>query len=145
MKTRIKIYEDLKMVVKFFSKQLKFDKFVNKVGRKLAVAIDEIIALSLFKQTHNIATKKSIYQMFKYNLNCSYKTLVVNMNRWSTLATTVIVLLMKMNRKNQHLIKHIDSTDIPVCLFKNANAHKTMKGLYNVPINSDRCICSEMV
>ena len=56
MKTRIKIYEDLKMVVKFFSKQLKFDKFVNKVGRKLAVAIDEIIALSLFKQTHNIAT-----------------------------------------------------------------------------------------
>jgi len=129
MKTRIKIYEDLKMVVKFFSKQLKFDKFVNKVGRKLAVAIDEIITLSLFKQMNSIATKKSIYQMFKYNLNCSYKTLVVNMNRWSTLAATVIVLLMKMNRKNQHLIKHIDSTDIPVCLFKNANAHKTMKGL----------------
>lgn len=129
MKTQIKIYEDLKMVVKFFSKQLKFDKFVNKTGRKLAVAIDEIIALSLFKQTHNIATKKSIYRMFKNNLNCSYKTMVVNMNQRSILAAAIIVLLMKMNRKNQHLIKHIDSTDIPVCLFKNANAHKTMKGL----------------
>jgi transposase len=129
MKTQIKIYEDLKTMVKFFSKQLKFDKFLNKTGRKLAVAIDEIIALSLFKQTHNIATKKSIYQMFKNNLNCSYKTLVVNMSRWATLAAAIIVLLMKINRNNQHLIKHIDSTDIPVCLFKNANAHKTMKGL----------------
>jgi len=41
----------------------------------------------------------------------------------------ILVLLMKINRSNQHIIKHIDSTDIPVCLFKNANAHKTMKGL----------------
>jgi len=136
MKTRIKIYEDLKAVVKFFSKQLKFDKFVNKTGRKLAVAINEVIALSLFKQANSIATKKSIYQMFKNNLNCSYKTLVTSMNRWAILASAIIVLLMKMNRNNQHLIKHIDSTDISVCLFKNANAHKTMKGLAQFGRNS---------
>jgi hypothetical protein len=55
--------------------------------------------------------------------------MVVSMNRWSILAAAIIVLLMKINRNNQHLVKHIDSTDIPVCLFKNANAHKTMKGL----------------
>jgi len=36
---------------------------------------------------------------------------------------------MKRSEKNQHLVKYIDSTDIPVCLFKNANAHKTMKGM----------------
>ena len=129
MKTRIKVYNDIKRTVNFFSKQLKFDKFVNKKGRKLAVAIQEIIALSLFKQTHNIATKKSIYKIFNNNLKCSYKTLVVNMNRWAYLAAIILFLLMKLNRKHQHLIKHIDSTDIPVCLFKNANDHKTMKGL----------------
>lgn len=129
MKTQIKIFEDLKTVVKFFSKRLKFDKFLNKIGRKLAVAIEDVIALSLFKQTHSIATKKSIYKIFKDNLNCSYKTLVVNMNRWAMLAAAIVVLLMRTNRRNQHLIKHIDSTDVPVCLFKNANAHKTMKGL----------------
>lgn len=129
MKTRIKIYEDLKMVVKFFSKQLRFDKFVNKIGRKLAIPIKETIALALFKQSCAIATKKSVYEIFNNNLNCTYKTFVVNMNRWSFLAAVIIVLLMKMNRKSQHLIKHIDSTDIPVCLFKNGNSHKTMKGL----------------
>jgi len=43
---------------------------------------------------------------------------------------------MKINRRNQHVIKHIDSTDIPVCLFKNAHAHKTMKGLARFGRNS---------
>lgn len=129
MKTRIKIFDGLKKIVNFFSKQLKFDKFINKTGRKLAVAIEEIIALSLFKQAHGIATKKSIYKIFKNNLKCSCKTLVVNMNRWAYLAAIILFLLMKINRKSQHLIKHIDSTDIPVCLFKNANSHKTMKEL----------------
>ena len=57
--------------------------------------------------------------------------MVVNINRWANLAIIISVILMKINRKNQHIIKHIDSTDIPVCLFKNANAHKTMKGLAN--------------
>ena len=129
MKTQIKIYNDLKTVVNFFSKHLKFDKFLNKTGRKLAIAINEIITLALFKQTQGIATKKSVYEIFKNNLNCTYKTFIVNINRWSFLAAVIIMLLIKMNRANQHLIKHIDSTDIPVCRFKNANAHKTMKGL----------------
>jgi hypothetical protein len=89
--------------------------------------MEEIISLALFWKGNNIATKKSIHRIF--NLKCSYKTLVVNLNRWYHLATLVLVLIMKRNERNQHLVKHIDSTDIPVCLFKNANAHKTMKGL----------------
>lgn len=129
MKTQIKLYNDLKRVVNFFSKQLKFDKFLKKVGRKLAIAIEDLLTLALFKQVNGIATKKAIYNIFKDNLNCSYKTLVVNLIRWAHLAAVMLMLIMKSNLANQHLIKHIDSTDIPVCLFKNAHRHQTMKGL----------------
>lgn len=135
MKTKIKIYNDIRKVVSFFSKQLKFDKYyINKLGRKLALALEEVISLSLFKHKNSIATKKSIYNIFRPR--CSYKTMVVNMNRWYFLAIIILVLLMKLNRNNQHLIKHIDSTDIPVCSFKNANSHKTMKGLASFGKNS---------
>lgn len=129
MKTQIKLYNDLKQVVSFFSKRLKFDKFLKKVGRKLAMSIEDILTLSLFKQANGITTKKAVYNIFKDNLNCSYKTLVVNLIRRAPLAAVILILIMKSNRANQHLIKHIDSTDIPVCLFKNAHRHKTMKGL----------------
>ena len=129
MKTVIQLYDNIKRVVGFFSKQLKFDKFKNKLGRKLALSLEEIISIALFKQKNSILTKKATYEILKPK--CSYKTMVVNINRWANLAIIISVILMKMNRKNQHIIKHIDSTDIPVCLFKNANAHKTMKGLAN--------------
>jgi len=125
--TKIKLYNDIHKVVSFFSKQLKFDKYIKKTGRKLALTIEHVISLALFKQKNSIATKKSIHKIF--NLKCSYKTLVVNMNRFARLAMVIIALLMKINRKGSHPVKHIDSTDIPVCLFKNAHYHKTMRGL----------------
>ena len=125
MKAFIPIYNSIKQVVNFFSKQLHFDKYKCKIGRKLALPIEDIISLAIFKQKNNIATKQSLYNIFK--LKCSYKTLVVNLNRWFFLAVIILVLLMKLNRQNAHLVKHIDSTEIPVCLFKNANSHKTMK------------------
>lgn len=134
MKTFIKLYDDIKQIVSFFSKQLRFDKFKNKLGRKLALALEEIISLAIFKQKNSIATKKSLYEIFKPD--CSYKTLVVNLNRWSSLALIILALLMKINRKNQHLVKHIDSSDIPVCLFKNAHNHKTMKVLSSFSKNA---------
>jgi hypothetical protein len=129
MTIQIESFDLIKQVVKFFSQQLKFDKFLKSTGRKLANAIEDVLALSLFKQSHNIVTKKSLYDIFKDKINGSYKTLVVNMNKWMFLAALILTLIMKANRKNQHFIKHIDSTDIPVCLFKNANSHKTMKSL----------------
>ena len=111
----------------FFSKQLNFDRFVKKTGRKLALTIEQIIALALFKQKNNIATKKALHEILKPQ--CSYKTMVVNLIRFADLGAIILFLLIKINRDNQHPVKHIDSTDIPVCLFKNAHTHKTMKGL----------------
>src|SRR3989339_2101925 len=123
------MFDKIKQKVSFFSKQLNFDKFLNKTGRKLAIPLENILTLALYKQKQGIATKKAIWNDFKRQLKCSYKTLVVNLNRWYFLALIIFVLLMKINRANAHPIKHIDSTDLPVCLFKNAHSHKVMKGL----------------
>lgn len=123
------VFDKIKRVVEFFSKQLNFDKHLNKLGRKLAIPLNNILTLALYKQKQGIATKKAIWNDFKRQLKCSYKTLVVNLNRWFYLALIIVLLLFKINRKNSHLVKHIDSTDIPVCLSKNAYNHRVMKGL----------------
>ncbi len=127
MKTFIQAYETIKRKVKAISQYLRFDKLINKIGRKLAIAVEEIISLAIFKQSNGVVTKKAIYRMFEPD--CSYKTLVVNMNRFAPLALKIFLSLLQINRRHCHPVKHIDSTDIPVCLFKNAHAHKTMKGL----------------
>lgn len=127
MKTYIARYEQVKQRVEMFSSIMRFEDYENQTGRKLALPISEVIALAVFKQLNGIPTKKALYEMFKPA--CSYKTLVVSINRWSALALYCLAWLLAENRKRQHLIKHIDSTDIPVCLFKNANDHKTMRGI----------------
>ncbi|MBI4653326.1 IS982 family transposase [Candidatus Kuenenbacteria bacterium] len=129
MKTAIQLYDNLKQVVKFFYKQLKLDKFEKSKGRNLALSIIENISLAIFKQRNNIATKKAIFNIFKPK--CSYKTLVVNMNRFAHLALLVLVTILKVNRRNQHFIKHTDSTEIPVCSNRKAKYHQTMKDLAN--------------
>ena len=129
MKTAIQLYDNLKQVVKFFYKQLKLDKFEKSKGRKLALSIIENISLAIFKQRNNIATKKSIFEIFKPK--CSYKTLVVNMNRFAHLALLVLVTILKVNRRSQHFIKHTDSTEIPVCSNRKAKEHQTIKMLFN--------------
>jgi len=128
MKTFIKLYDDIVTKVKFFSKQLKL-KFNKSTGRPLAIKGEEIIALSIFKQRHGIPTKKSIWKIFKENLNCSYKTLVVNMNRLSICALLILNSIFLRNQKHSHIVKHTDSTDIPVCLNKNAKHHRTLRRL----------------
>jgi len=121
------VFDKIKQTVRFFSTKLRFDKFQNTTGRKLAISINNILSLALYKSKQGIITKKAVWDDFKNHFNCTYKTFVVNMNRWYFLALIIIALLMKINRKNSHIVKHIDSTEIPVCLFKNAHAHKTMK------------------
>lgn len=123
------VFDKIKQKVSFLSKQLNFDKYKKTTGRKLAIPLENILTLALYKQKQNIATKKAIFNDFKNQLKCSYKTLVVNLNRWYFLALIIFVLMLKINCSNAHLIKHIDSTDLPVCLFKNAHAHQVMKGL----------------
>lgn len=125
MRAFVPMYNSIKVVVNFFSKQLHFDKYKSHTGRKLALPIEDTLSFAIFKQKNNIATKLALFNILKPN--CSYKTLVVNLNRWFFLAVIILVLLMKLNRTNAHPVKHIDSTEIPVCRFKNAHKHKTMK------------------
>ena len=128
MKTKIQILNNMIAKVQFFFKQLKL-KITKSTGRPLAVSPEETIALSLFKQSQGIETKKSIWKIF--NLKCSYKTLVVNMNRLAIYAFLILQAILKWNQKHSHIVKHTDSTDIPVCLTKNGKHHRTMSAYAN--------------
>lgn len=129
MKLSLQLYNNLKRKVKFLYDKLKLFKREKTKGRKLAIKIVDIISLALYKHRAGINSKKNLYEIF--NLKCLYKTLVVNINRFAKLSAIVLALLMKNDRQNSHPIKHTDSTDIPVCLNKNGNHHKTMEGLAN--------------
>lgn len=126
MKT-LQVYQILKDKVHFLCEKLKLSKLEKSTGRKLKISIPETITLALYKQTQGIETKKAIWNDFEQALKCSYKTLVVNMNRFFVLALFILSIILRENRKNSHLIKHTDSTDVPVCLNKNAKHHQTMK------------------
>lgn len=129
MKLSLRLYNNLREKVKFLYSKLKLFKHEKTKGRKLAIKITDVVSLSLYKHQAGIQTKKNLYESFK--LKCSYKTLVVNINRFSRLAAVILAFLLNANRKNSHLVKQTDSTDIPVCLNKNGNHHKTMKDLAN--------------
>lgn len=127
MKVVIPLYNRIKQKVWFLCNKLKLAQQEKVKGRKLAVPIPEIISLSIFKQRNGIPTKQALYDICEPD--CSYKTLVVNMNRFSRLAAVILAFIMHRNRRDSHLIKHSDSTDVPVCLNKNARYHRTMADL----------------
>jgi len=127
MKPTLAVYHTLKEKITFLYHRLKLFTHENTTGRKLSLSIVETVTLALYKQTQSIANKKAVWNDFRPP--CSYKTLVVNMNRRALLALYVLLAILRMNRKHAHVVKHTDSTDIPVCLNKNANNHKTMAGL----------------
>jgi len=129
MKLTLEVYNELKQKVMFFYKKLNFSKYEKTKGRKLAIPIIETITLALYKQKSTRKTKKSLWNDLKKYLKCSYKTLVVNINRCVLLALIITLKIRNWNRDHSHIIKHTDSTDIPVCLNKNAKHHKTMYGL----------------
>jgi len=104
-----------------------FNQYTSHKGRTLAIPVQDIIAAGLYKQYYGIATKKQAYELL--NPPCSYKTFVVNINRFFPLVLVLLYTLMDMNKRQAHPVKHIDSTTIPVCLFKNAKRHKTMRSL----------------
>lgn len=128
MNTFLESYNHIITKVKFFFKQLQLkQKIVKGTGRPLSISPEDIIALTLFKQTYGIITKKAIHALF--SLNCSYKTLVVNMNSMGRYALLILNAILKWNQSRAHIVKHTDSTDIPVCLNKNAKQHKIMQSL----------------
>lgn len=128
MKINIPFLNNIITKVKFLYKQLNL-KTPKSIGRPLAIKPETVIALSVFKHQNGIPTKKSIWEIFREELKCSYKTLCVSMNKLSMEALLIVKSILDWNRKNSHLIKHTDSTDIPVCLNKNSQKHKTMNGL----------------
>jgi len=124
MNSSIRIYNDIVAKVSFIFKRLKI-KVAKSTGRTLAITPEHTVSLALFKQSQGIETKKAVWKIFEPR--CSYKTMVVNMNRFSIHALIVLIVIMRMNRQSSHIVKHTDSTDIPVCLTKNGKYHKTMK------------------
>ena len=127
MRTFIQFYTDILHKVTVFYKQMQLEKLEKTTGRTLAVSIPEILAMAVYKHAHGIPTKKSIFNTFRPA--CSYKTLVVNMNRFALLALMMIMRILAFNRQQAHIIKHTDATDIPVCLKKNGKYHRTMRGI----------------
>lgn len=129
MKTTVLLYNELKQKVNFFYQKLKLFKHEKIKGRKLKISIPETITLALYKQASSRATIKSLWNDFRKMLHCSYKTLVVNINKRALTALVILQNILNLNKKSSHFVKHTDSTDIPVCLNKNAKYHKTMRGL----------------
>lgn len=127
MKIQARIYNLIREKVQFLYKKLGMEKRENLKGRKLKIHPADSITLGLYWKTSSRATKKSVWNDFEKQLRCSYKTLVVNINRFAKWTLYFLFLLLKLNRGNAHFVKYTDSTDIPVCLNKNGRYHRTMK------------------
>ncbi|MEK7622125.1 MAG: transposase [Patescibacteria group bacterium] len=126
MNTTIKPYHFILTKVQFITKQLQL-KLTKSTGRPLSISPETIISLGIFWKKQGIKTKKSLHQIF--DLSASYKTLTVLLNKFAKETFLVLQILMRLSAKNSHPIKHTDSTDLPVCLNKNAKNHKTLNGL----------------
>lgn len=126
MKAELSAYNDIIHQVSVLYKGLKLNELEKKTkGRKLAIPIPAILACGIFKQRFGIETKKSVYKLL--NPACSYKTFVVNLNRFSPLAALILSVILYINRMFAHPVKYTDSTDIAVCLSQHVKYHKTMK------------------
>lgn len=126
---KLLIYEKLKTIVTQLSKTTRLFDETLKSGRPRKINNIDAVSLALYQHQSTRATKKSVYQDFKDVLKCSYKTLVVSINKSAVICLHILAILMRFNKQNDHLIKYTDATDIPVCLKKNADNHKTMKDL----------------
>ena len=123
------IFSKLKSIISQLSQTFKLFDETPKEGRPRKINNLDALTLALYKQASTRATKKSVYDDFKNQLRCSYKTLVVWINKMAVVSLRLLFIIMRLGRKHQHLIKFTDSTDIPVCLKKNMDSHKTMRKL----------------
>src|SRR3989338_8350582 len=123
------IFSKLKSIISQLSQTFKLFEETPKSGRPRKINNIDALTLALYQHASTRATKKSVYEDFKQVLRCSYKTLVVWMNKLGTVSLRLLAIVMQMNRRSAHLVKMTDSTDIPVCLKKNMDSHKTMHGL----------------
>ena len=115
LKTGITIYHALRKIVTKAYHILRLHTHETPKGRKEIIENIDAVTLALFKQSHGIATKKSLFKIIAPP--CSYKTLVVAMNEASVIALHILFRIMRLNKRHAHLIKYTDATDLPVCLF----------------------------
>ena len=54
------------------------------------------------------------------------------MNRAGAWAMRILFLIMRLGKQFGHIIKCTDATGIPVCLKKNADSNKTMRGIAEI-------------
>lgn len=123
----LQVFTDIKAKVHALCNQLKL-KLRKAVGRPLAIDPEDTLTLALYWKRQNIATKRAIWNDFLKGV-CSYKTFVVSLKRFALLVLLISLRIMRENSRTAHPVKFTDSTDIPVCLNKNAKRHRTMRGL----------------
>jgi hypothetical protein len=125
-----KIFENLQHIIKQLTSFFKVaEPETSAVGRPKKISDREALVFALYQHASTRVTKKSVYDDFRATLDCSYKTFVVSVNRVALLTLRLLSLLMAWNKRNSHLVKYTDATDIPVCLKKNMDDHQTMRGL----------------
>lgn len=123
------IYRKLNHIVTQICSEFKLTKpEAPSKGRPRALSKEQSLTFALYQHQSTRATKKSVFDDFREVIDCSYKTFVVSINRIALLALRLLFILMRLGKKHSHIVKYTDATDIPVCLNKNANSHKTMKG-----------------
>lgn len=127
IQTSIQVYNTLRNKVTEIYHKLKLQKHENTKGRKNLIHNIDAVTLGIWKQSQGIATKKSLFEIIAPK--CSYKTLVVSINRCLELLKKVICFIMFLNRHTCHTVKHTDSTDLPVCSIRKARHHRTMEML----------------
>jgi hypothetical protein len=101
----------------------------NPQGRKLKIENEDALAIALYRHTSTRATKKSVWEDFKNVLDCSYKTLVMAINRVAIWSMKILFIITRIGKKLGAPVKYTDATDIPVCLKKNGDSHRTMQGI----------------
>lgn len=125
--TGITKFSSLNIIVSQFFGTLKFKEREHSKGRKPLLSNSDIVTCIIFKQRQNIATKKSLYEILEPP--CSYNRFVAALNRAGKYLASIITSVINFLRKESHIIKFTDSTELPVCLLKNSGHHRTMKGL----------------
>lgn len=121
------VYRNLYKKVSALYDQLQLKFLAQATGRPRSLSITDALTLALYWKTQDVTTKKALWQDFAPA--CTYKTFVVTLNRFALIALLILRYLICINRRRAHLVKHTDSTDIPICLNKNAKRHRTMRSL----------------
>lgn len=125
MNESITIYQNLKTTVAQIFSSLKLKVREHPKGRKPKLTNVEGVTCAILKQKQNIETKKSLFQIVEPP--CKYNAFVCAINRAGKYLAHIITVVMKLLRKDACTLKFTDSTDIPVCLYKNAGNHRTME------------------